>query len=79
MANPTQQDYTMDVLLRKWCRTTEENDILYEEIEDMRNALRALFQENADLRFMLKAAGIEAPPSMFVSVNDDSNLEETEV
>lgn len=78
--NPTQQDYVMDVLLRNYCRTAEENDILYEEMEDLRNTLKALFQENADIRFRLVQAGIEVPPSEFVIVGleemDEADMEE---
>jgi hypothetical protein len=75
--SPTQNDYVMDVLLRKFCRTTEENDILYEEIDDLRTVLKNLFQENADLRHQLKEAGIEAAPSEFIIMDDDEELDET--
>ena len=74
--SPSQDNYVMDVLLRKFCRTTEENDILYEEIDDLRNVLKTLFQENADLRHQLKEAGIEVAPSEFIIMDDDDELDE---
>ena len=65
----------MDVLLRQYCRTAEENDILYDEIEDIRNALKTLLTENADLRFILRSAGLELPPSEFIVVDDDDDFD----
>ncbi len=71
MKQPTQESYVMDVLLRNYCRTSEENDLLYEEIDDLRTTMKALFQENADIRFILKKAGLEPPPSEFVIISED--------
>ena len=65
--NETQLDYFMDVILRNYCRASEENDLLYEEMIDLKECLMKLYQENADLRFRLREAGIEVPPSDFVS------------
>lgn len=73
---PTQQDYVMDVLLRNYCRASEETEILYEEIEDLQETLKLLFQENADIRFMLKQAGIEPPPSQFIILDNEEEIPE---
>ena len=62
----TQLEYFMDVVLRNYCRAAEENDILYEELADIRETFTSLLKENADLRFQLKQAGVEVPPSEFV-------------
>ena len=74
----TQLDYFMDVVLRNYCRAAEECEIVYEEMADLRNCLSILFQENADLRFRLKEAGLEVPLSNFVSAEElaesDQNL-----
>lgn len=68
----TQLEYFMDVVLRNYCRAAEENDILYDELEDLKGCLATLFKENADLRFRLKSAGMEVPASEVMA------LEETE-
>jgi len=62
---PTQKDYQMDVLLRQYCRLAEENEIIYEELDSMREAFSILLQENADLRHMMKEASMELPASSF--------------
>ena len=64
-------DYFMDVILRNYCRAAEENDILYEELEDLRGFTGELLKENADLRFRLHEAGVEAPPTVVQSDEDD--------
>jgi hypothetical protein len=66
----TQLDYFMDVVLRNYCRAAEECEFLYEEAEDLRNCLSILFQENADLRFRLTEAGLDVPPSSFVTAEE---------
>jgi len=71
--SPTQQEYVMDVLMRNFCRASEENEILYEEINDVRSALSVLFRENADLRFKLREAGVELPPSEFITLDSDED------
>jgi hypothetical protein len=53
----------MDVLLRQYVKTAEENDILYTEVITLREMMLALLQENADLRFQLGEAGVEVVPS----------------
>ena len=73
--NEGKLDYFMDVVLRQYCRAAEENDILYEEAEDLRECLATLFTENADLRFLLVNAGIEVPPSDFVSSEELAEIE----
>jgi hypothetical protein len=77
--NDSQLDYFMDVVLRNYCRASEENDILYEEMTDLKEAMMVLYQENADLRFLLKQAGIEAPPTNFISAEEIAELEGIEV
>ena len=77
--NETQLDYFMDVVLRNYCRASEENDLLYEEMVDLKECLMKLYQENADLRFKCKEAGIEVPPSDFVTAEELAELEELEV
>jgi hypothetical protein len=77
--NETQLDYFMDVVLRNYCRASEENDLLYEEMVDLKECLLTLYQENADLRFKLREAGIEVPPSNFVSAEELAELEGLEV
>ena len=77
--NETQLDYFMDVVLRNYCRSSEENDLLYEEMVDLKECLATLFQENADLRFKLQEAGIEVSPSNFVSAEELAELEGLEV
>lgn len=77
--NETQLDYFMDVVLRNYCRASEEVDLLYEEISDLKECLTTLYQENADLRFQLKQAGIEVPPSDFVSAEELAEIEDLEV
>lgn len=72
-------DYFLDVVMRNYCRTAEENDILYEEMADLNECLMRLYQENADLRFKLKEAGIEVPPSDFVTAEQLADLECLEV
>ena len=76
--NETQLDYFMDVVLRNYCRASEENDLLYEEMEDLKECMTKLYQENADLRFKLKEAGIEVAPSDFISAEALTELEELE-
>lgn len=76
--NDTQLDYFLDVVLRNYCRASEENDLLYQEITDLKDCLVKLFQENADLRFKLQEAGIEVPPSDFVSAEEMAEIEELE-
>jgi hypothetical protein len=71
----TKLDYFMDVLLRNYCRTMEENEILYEEMTDLKNEMGILFRENADMRHMLKELGVEAPVSDFVSTEDLAEIE----
>jgi cell division septum initiation protein DivIVA len=56
--NETQLDYFLNVVLRNYCRTAEENDILYQEMDDLKTELSSLYQQNADLRFRLNEAGI---------------------
>jgi hypothetical protein len=73
--NETKLDYFMDVILRNYCRSSEENDILYEEMVDLKDCLFNLYQENADLRFQLQKAGIEVLPSDFVSSEEIENQE----
>jgi hypothetical protein len=77
--NETQLDYFMDVVLRNYCRASEENDLLYEEMVDLKECLCKLYQENADLRFKLQEVGIEVPPSDFVSAEELAELEELEM
>jgi hypothetical protein len=77
--NDTQLDYFMDVVLRNYCRASEENEILYEEMTDLKEAMMVLYQENADLRFRLKQAGIEAPPSNFIDAEEMAELEGIEI
>jgi hypothetical protein len=74
--NETKLDYFMDVILRNYCRSSEENDILYEEMVDLKDCLFNLYQENADLRFKLQKAGIEVLPSDFVITEELANLTE---
>jgi hypothetical protein len=68
---PNQQDYVMNVLLRQYCRASEENEILYAEMAELRDAMSVLFSENADLRFLLTEVGIELPPSSFAFDGDE--------
>ena len=75
----TQLDYFMDVVLRNYCRAAEECEVLYEEMKDMRECLMILFQENADLRFRLKEAGIEAPISNFVTAEEAAAISDQEM
>jgi hypothetical protein len=63
----TQLDYFMDVLLRNYCRTAEENEFLYDELTELRSVVTTLFHENSELRFLLTDAGVEAPSSAFVT------------
>jgi hypothetical protein len=77
--NDSQLDYFMDVVLRNYCRASEENDILYEEMTDLKECLMTLYQENADLRFRMKQAGIEAPPSNFIAPEEIADLEGLEI
>ena len=77
--NETQLDYFMDVVLRNYCRASEENDLLYEEMVDLKDCLFKLYQENADLRFKLKELGVEVPPSDFVSAEELAELEGLEL
>ena len=65
----------MDVVLRNYCRASEEVDVLYNEIADLKDCLSTLFQENADLRFRLNEAGIEAPPTDFVSAEELAEIQ----
>ena len=73
--NANQLDYFMDVVLRNYCRASEENDLLYEEMTDLKECLTVLYQENADLRFKCKNAGIEVPASNFVCAEALAELE----
>lgn len=75
----TQLDYFMDVVLRNYCRASEENDLLYEEMTDLKECLMTLYQENADLRFRLQQAGLEVPPSNFVTAEEMAEIEGLEV
>jgi hypothetical protein len=75
VTNDTQLSYFMDVVLRQYCRSAEENDILYEELEDMKDAFAVLLIENADLRFLLNQAGIEAPTPSFDDITNDCEPE----
>ena len=77
--NETQLDYFMDVVLRNYCRASEENDLLYEEMVDLKDCLFRLYQENADLRFKLKELGVEVPPSDFVNAEELAELEGLEL
>jgi len=77
--NETQLDYFMDVVMRNYCRAAEENDILYEEMSDLKEAMMVLYQENADLRFLLKQAGIEAPPTNFITPEEIAEIEGVEI
>ena len=74
VAQSEQLDYFLNVVLRNYCRTAEENDILYDEMTDLRECLETLFRENADLRWRLKEAGIDAPASAFVTEEELANL-----
>jgi hypothetical protein len=71
----TKLDYFMDVLLRNYCRTMEENEILYEEMCELKEVLGVLFRENADMRHMLAKEGIHAPASQFVSAEQLADIE----
>lgn len=77
--NETQLDYFMDVVLRQYCRASEECEVLYGEMQDMRNCLSILFQENADLRFRLTEAGIEAPISNFVTAEETVQISDRDL
>ena len=66
----TQLDYFMDVVLRNYCRAAEECEFLYQEAEDLRNQLSIIYQENSDLRFRMKEAGLEVPVSNFVTAEE---------
>ena len=75
----TQLDYFIDVVMRQYCRATEECEVLYEEARDMRECLSILFQENADLRFRLQEAGFEVPVSNFVSAEDAAAISDQQL
>lgn len=75
----TQLDYFMDVVLRNYCRSAEENDLLFEENADLKDCLMKLYQENADLRFKLQEAGITVEPSDFVTAEELAEIEDLEV
>ena len=66
-----QLKYFMDVIVRRFCRTTEENELLIEEVQDLEEGMADLLQENADLRFKLQQAGIEVSPCKFVPSEED--------
>lgn len=72
-------DYFMDVVLRNYCRVSEELDVVYGEIEAMQVVLTNLFRENADLRFLLKEAGIEAPLSDLVTAEELAEIQGIEL
>jgi hypothetical protein len=71
----TRLDYFMDVLLRQYCRTMEENEVLHEEIHEAKLAISTLFQESALMRHLLKSNGIDVPVSDFVPAEDLAELE----
>ncbi len=70
-----QLEYFTDVLLRNYCRVLEENEVMYEEMHEMKMAMAILFQESADMRRLLKTNGIEVPVSDFVPAEDLAELE----
>jgi len=72
----SQLDYFMDVLLRNYCRASEENDILYEEVADLRIAMATLFRENSELRHLMVKADIPVPPSEFMTSADFLEISE---
>ena len=71
----TQLDYFMDVVMRNYCRAAEENEILFQELEDMRSCVSTLFKENADLRFALTEAGLDVPVSEFDTDFEDASID----
>ena len=66
-----QLKYFMDVVVRRFCRTSEENELLIEEVQDLEESMADLLQENADLRFKCQQAGIEVTPCKFVPSPED--------
>lgn len=74
-----QLDYFIDVVVRNYCRASEECEVLYGEIQDMRECLSILFQENADLRFRMKEAGLETPVSNFVTAEQAAEISDRDM
>lgn len=67
----SQLDYFMNVIVRNFCRTMEENDVMLDEMCDLKESYFKILQENADLRFKLKQSGIEVPHSTFTVEEDN--------
>jgi len=76
--NKSQLDYFTNVIVRNYCRAAEENEILYDEMSELRQAYSKVLQENAELRFQLVQAGVTVPPSAFVpaiEIEDGAKME----
>lgn len=69
----TKLEYFTDVVLKNYCRTSDELECVYEEMADLQEAFTVLLIENADLRFLAKNAGLELPPSNFPSNNNEKS------
>jgi hypothetical protein len=73
--NQSKLDYFMDVLLRNYCRVLEENDVIYEELDEVHAALAILFRENAAMREQLTAMGVRVEPSSFIPEEQLAEIE----
>lgn len=69
--SPERKDLYIQMLLDNLCRINDENNFMADEIIQMREQVKLLFQENSVLRGLLESRGLEVPISLV-------NVKETE-